>query len=78
MPRFFFHIRDTSGLIPDEKGADFNSLSEAHHEGIKLAQCMAGDMHEVGDAIDSQVIEIADAEGVVLEVVALRDHHPDP
>jgi hypothetical protein len=77
MPRFYFHIRDTSGLIPDKTGADFNSLSEAHHEGIKLAKCMAGDLHDVGDAIDGQVIEVADADGNVLETVALRDFHPD-
>lgn len=77
MPRFYFHIRDGAGLIRDEQGAECASVSEAHNEGTKLAQCMASDMHEIGAVVDSQTIEVADQNGIVVVSVSLRDHVSD-
>lgn len=73
MPRFFFHIHDASGIIKDDNGSEFENLSEAHREAIKLARCAVADLSEVGDVVDGQAIEVCDASGSVLEVVPLRD-----
>jgi hypothetical protein len=71
MPRFYFHIRDKSGLIRDERGGEFDSLSEAHREAIELAKSMVAEIYEIGDVIDGQAIEISDASGAVFELVPL-------
>lgn len=71
MPRYYFHIRDSGGLIRDENGAEFDSLSEAHHEAIKLAESMMAEIHEVGDVAAGQSIEVSDASGAVLQFVPL-------
>ena len=73
MARFYFHIRDGCGVIRDDNGSEFESLSEAHHEAFKLAKCVAHDLSEVGDAVDGQTIEVCDAAGNVLEVVGLNE-----
>ena len=72
MPHFYFHIRDKGGLIRDERGADFDSLIEAHQEAIKLARSVAADMRDVGDVVVGQTIEVSDRWGNVLESVPLR------
>lgn len=72
MPHFYFHIRDKSGLILDDRGAEFDSLSEAHHEAIKLAKSVVAEMYEIGDVVDGQAIEISDASGAVFESVPLK------
>ena len=71
MPHYYFHIRDKSRLIRDERGAEFDSLSEAHHEAIKLAKSVVAEMHEVGDVVAGQAIEVSDASGAVLETIPL-------
>ena len=71
MPRFYFHIRDSGGLIRDENGAEFDSLSEAHREAIALAKSVVAEMYEIGDVVDGQTIEISDASGAVFECVPL-------
>lgn len=78
MPRFFFHIRDGGTLLRDEAGGEFDSLSEAHHEAVKLARCAVSDMHDVGDTACEQAVEVCDDQGAVLEVVNFADAHPSP
>jgi hypothetical protein len=73
MARFYFHIRDRTGLIRDETGSEFESLNEAQREAKRLARSVLGDLREVGDSVDSQAIEISDFKGSVLGVVSLRD-----
>ena len=63
MPRFYFHIRDSGGLIRDDNGAEFDSLSEAHHEAIKMAKSVVAEMYDIGDVVDGQSIEISDEIG---------------
>lgn len=72
MPRFYFHIRDKSGLIRDERGAEFDNLGEAYLEAVKLARSVAADMYEVGDVVVGQTIEVSDRWGTVLASVPLR------
>ena len=69
MSRYFFHVRDGGDFIRDETGGTFDTLSEAHHEAIKLAQSYAKDMGEVGGDTEKVTIEVCDDAGAVLRTV---------
>lgn len=73
MPRFFFHIRDGKDYLKDSTGGEFDSLSEAHHEAIKLAQSAVRDLNDIGDIADDQAVEVCDEQGAIQEIVSFAD-----
>ena len=41
MPTYFFHIRDSWGLVTDDEGMDFANLYQAEAEGYATARDLA-------------------------------------
>jgi hypothetical protein len=83
MPRFYFHLHNSTGLTPDEEGRELKSLAEARESAMEdIRSVLCGDVEQ--GFIDMRGrIEIADADGEALmtvdfsEAVDLRvEGHP--
>ena len=73
MGRYYFHVRNESGLLSDEEGRDLADLNHARRVAIKGARSLICAEVEAG-ALDLRgCIEIADAAGAVLMVVAFTE-----
>lgn len=73
MRRFYFHIRDGSGLIEDPDGSDLPDLDAARAEALASAREILANRLRSGEVLDGQSIEITDAAGEVLATVPLKD-----
>jgi hypothetical protein len=71
--RFYFHIRDKSGLIPDEEGSELSGISEAIEEALLSARDFAADDLRRGTPITRRDIEIVDEDGVLLETIPVHE-----
>jgi hypothetical protein len=76
MARFYFHVRDERGLIPDEEGGEYQGLAEA------LAEASASDLAK--QYVDRRAtpldawINVADESGAVLAALPLHDVFRQP
>ena len=66
MPRFFFHIRDTAGLIADPDGLELVSLEAAISEAEASARSVAAQRRSTPGSCQ---IEVHDEKGLILAVV---------
>lgn len=73
MPRFFFHIHDAGKRLEDHDGAELPDLAAAQQEARSMARCLLGDLKDIGDSVDGQIIEICDEKGVSLAEVSLKE-----
>jgi uncharacterized protein DUF6894 len=73
MQRYFFHVRDGQGFVPDEEGVVLANMAEARVEAVRSARDILADQLREGKALDGQKIEITDAAGQVLETLAFKD-----
>lgn len=73
MPRFFFSVVVGSTTMVDEDGTELATIEEAREEAFKDARGMMSDAVRQGQDISARTIEIRDAEGLVLEIVAFTD-----
>jgi hypothetical protein len=71
--RYYFNIRDHSGLIPDEEGSELSGMAAARQEADASARDFAMDDLRACRLVDDRSIEITDARGNVLESVLVRD-----
>jgi hypothetical protein len=69
--RYHFNIRDSAGIILDEEGGDFADLEAARCEARASVQDLVADDLRCGKRVPERRIEIADANGVVLDSVGL-------
>jgi hypothetical protein len=72
MPRYFFHIRGSDGLIRDPDGSDLPDLNAARIEAEKAARDLLANLLRAGEALDGQVFEISDEHGQLLESLPFR------
>ena len=71
MPRYYFHVRDRDGdLSRDEEGQDLPNLDAARNEAISANREMLGERLLHGGSLNHRQIEIADASGEILTIVA--------
>ena len=79
MPRFFFHLREESGLIPDEEGREFPTLAEARLHALEGIRSIMSDEVKAGRIDLSGQLEIADDRGTALLTLsfdeAVEIHH---
>ena len=69
MPRFFFHVRDSSDQVTrDAEGQEFPDLEMARRDAVNTNREMLGERLLHGGA-HHRLIEIANADGDVLAVV---------
>lgn len=66
MPRYFFHIRDPDGVIPDGDGLDLPSVRRAIEEAEASARSIAEQRKSKPGACQ---IEVWDEGGLLLAVV---------
>ena len=73
MPRFYFHIYDDQGAIPDTEGLDCADLEAAKQEGKASAQEMLAEEMRAGRTVDHRRIEITAENGSVVAVYPFLD-----
>ncbi len=73
MPRYFFHVRFGQTFARDDEGTELPDLEAAMMEARSSARDIAIDELRSERHVDGRQIEIADAEGLKLAVVAVRD-----
>jgi hypothetical protein len=73
MPRFFFHLRNGTGFVPDEEGAEVADLEAARQNATKSARSLMS--AEVGEGeLDLRGrIEVTDMEGACVLVLRFGD-----
>ncbi len=74
MPRFYFHIVDGRGLVPDEEGSELANLDAARAEAKQSALELVFKAMRSG-IIEHRSLEIADEEGRILETKILAGIH---
>ena len=78
MPHYFFHLRTTDGVEPDDEGITFPSLDEARADALSCLFQMASDELAAGRQTNLVGIDIADGHGKVLASVKLGDDPANP
>ena len=66
MPRFFFHLHDVSGLVPDEEGREFGSIDSARAHALQGIRSIISDDAKSGTIDVTLTLEVADESGVSL------------
>jgi hypothetical protein len=72
LSRFYFHIVD-GRTVRDEEGQEFPGLEEARVEAIAAARSIMREALWAGRLPLNECIQIADANGTVIEIVPFRD-----
>jgi hypothetical protein len=72
VPRYFFHLFDDMTSM-DEEGKELPSVHHAHAEAVSNAREMASAEVMHGHLHLSHRIEVADADGTVVDTVWFRD-----
>jgi hypothetical protein len=71
--RYFFNIRDSQGLVPDDEGTELSTMALARVEAHASARDFAIDDLRGGRPIRSRSIEITDANGAILESISVPE-----
>lgn len=70
--RYYFNIRDAKGVISDDEGSELSGITAALQEADASARDFAIDDLRGGTRVKDRSIEITDADGTLLECVAVR------
>jgi hypothetical protein len=73
MPRYFFHIVDDDGSVPDHEGLEFPDREAAKRECETSAQQLFLQNLLSHREVDARRIEVTDESGEVVEVCRLKD-----
>ena len=71
MRRYFFHLRGTGRMIPDEKGAELPDVETAHLAALESIKDILSDP-ETGADYSTWLIEIVDESGQTVLRVPLQ------
>ena len=72
MSRYYFHIRHEGALIPDDEGIELRDIHAARVELLASAEDLAMADMRAGRGIGSQIIEIEDSAGLLLDSMSVR------
>lgn len=73
MSRFFFHIIDAGGIIPDEEGTECPNLLAAQAEAKSSARDLARQAIRRGASPSSICVEIHDQRGKVVSALTVQE-----
>jgi uncharacterized protein DUF6894 len=70
MPRYYFDLRDSSGLWADEEGIELRNLRAAQDEAARSLGDMARDAvrHINAETVQEMALEVRDGTGLVMHV----------
>ncbi len=71
--RYHFNIRSGDTVIRDREGAEYETLADARCEAVRSARELLAEMLLRGEVVNGRSIEICDRQGIVLDVVMLRE-----
>ena len=60
MPRYFFHVHETEGIVEDEEGLDFPDLGAARADALEAAREIMATYIRKGLDVSHWSFEIAD------------------
>ncbi|HEY4276020.1 MAG TPA: hypothetical protein VGM68_11080 [Rhizomicrobium sp.] len=66
MARYYFHIRDSLGIIPDEEGMELLTIGAAQTEALRSAEDIARAAVDAGLERRACTIDIADEAGHIV------------
>lgn len=72
MPYFYFHLRRDERVDHDLDGAEFASIALARQEAVMAAREIMADRLVKGEPLGTDVFQIADADGTVLEEISFE------
>jgi hypothetical protein len=72
VPRYFFHICDDEGMSRDEEGTELPDLEAARNEARASARDLIANYLKTGKPVKNQTVQIANAEGTILEIMDVR------
>lgn len=72
MSRYYFHIRHGGALIADDEGMELKDIHAAHAELLASTEDLALAELRAGRGIGSQIVEIEDAAGRLLDSMPIR------
>lgn len=73
MPRFFFNIYDSAGIIPDTEGMEFLDVDAAKREGEESARELLASDIRARRAINVQRVEVTTEDGTAIASFLFRD-----
>lgn len=73
MARYFFHIRDRIGVIPDREGEEFPTLDEAKAKARTIARELIAESSKMGTPALNRVFEAMNVEGKILFTLRFSD-----
>jgi len=73
MPLYYFHIRDGDDVAQDLEGIEFATPELAHEEAILAARELLSQRTLQGDASKTQVFEITDEHGTIVDIVRFQE-----
>ena len=73
MPRYFFHVRDGSGLAEDEEGRELPNVESARAEAIKGVRSIISDEVKRGLIDLRGDITVTDKDGVALLLLEFEE-----
>jgi hypothetical protein len=78
MAQYFIDLRDVSGMIHDEEGAEFASLEDALDEAKDSARDLVKQYMDNRTPLAESCVEIRDAQGRVVAVLTVAEvlEHP--
>ena len=72
MPRYFFHLRDSSDILLDPEGAEMAPADIATKAVWQASDCMAGDLRD--GSVDLRYhIDVHDESGAKVHSIAFAD-----
>lgn len=73
MPRYFLHVHNRIGHVPDEEGRDFDDLDAATDAAVEGIRSLLADELSRGELDLRGRIDIADASGRIVRVVRFSE-----
>lgn len=73
MARFFLHLRNGTGFIPDEEGLELEDEAAARHEAIKSVRSIISDEASSGIIDLTGQIEVEDSRGARVAILPFEE-----
>lgn len=63
MPKFYFHVKDVSGMTADEEGIELENLEQVREEAVASAREILSELVKSGKELDDRSFVITTEDG---------------